>query len=122
MFNNSVSINPALIDKKIAEIELICENILEIRNEIKGINDDYSEGIYYSKYLEGISAIGDIMDSSEKAIHGYINFLNYVKSNYLTMDKDLANVLNSFDIVKWNIKVVWSHQDSGSMPDTSWQF
>jgi hypothetical protein len=100
MFSIGVSINPTLIDKKIAEIELICENILEMRNEIKDINDDYTEGIYYSKYLEGISAIGGIMDSSEKAIRGYINFLHYVKNNYLTMDKDLANALKTFDIVK----------------------
>ena len=100
MFSNNISINSTLIDNRITEIESICEHMLEIRDNIKAIDDNYSEGIYYSKYLECITEIGDVIDSSENAIRGYIIFLQYIKNNYLTMDEKLANAIKEIDIVK----------------------
>lgn len=89
-----LNVNPTEIDNKIEKIELLCNHILELKNKLTDISDDYSEGKYYSKYMEGICTIQDIMNTSVNVICGYINFLNYVKNNYMTLSSDLADAIN----------------------------
>lgn len=89
-----LNVNPAEIDNKVEQIEALCSHILELKNKLTDISDDYSEGMYYSKYMEGICTIQDIMDTSVDVICGYINFLNYAKNNYMTLSGDLADAIN----------------------------
>ena len=90
----NLNVNPTEIDNKIEQIELLCDHIMELKNKLTDINDDYSEGAYYSKYLEVICTIQDIMNTSVNVISGYIIFLNYVKNNYMTLSEELADAMN----------------------------
>lgn len=95
MWSIGVSVDAELIDGRIAEIEALCEHIIELKNELQNITDGSSEGLYYSKYIESIGQIHTAMDSSEKVMRGYINFMNYAKTNYMTMSSDLASAISN---------------------------
>lgn len=90
-----LNVNPTAIDNKIEQIELLCDHILELKNKLTDISDNYSEGMYYTKYMEGISVIQDIMNTSVNVICGYINFLNYVKENYMTLSGEMADAMKN---------------------------
>ncbi len=88
-----LNVNPTEIDDKIEQIELLCDHMLELKNKLTDIGDDYSEGMYYTKYMEGISVIQEVMSTAVNVICGYINFLNYAKNNYMTLSSDLADAM-----------------------------
>ncbi len=95
MIGLNIDVHKDLIESKISEIDAICEHIIELKDELQEINDSCSEGEYYTKYLESIACIQQVMFSSEIAIRGYINTLSYVKDNYMTLSTDLANALKN---------------------------
>lgn len=88
-----LNVNPTEIDDKIEQIELLCDHMQELKNKLTDISDDYSEGMYYTKYMEGISTIQDIMNTSVNVIYGYTYFLNYAKNNYMSLSEDLADAM-----------------------------
>lgn len=90
MLGLGVNVHPNLIDGRISEIEELRDHILELKNELKSITDNDSEGEYYSRYIECIGEIQGAMDSMVRTMHGYINFMNYAKTNYMTMSAELA--------------------------------
>lgn len=90
----NIEVHADLIDNRIAELESLCQHILELSSALENVDDDFSEGEYYAKYAEGVIAIKETMEASERVIRGYINFISYAKDNYSTLSSDMAEAIN----------------------------
>ncbi|MBQ9936558.1 MAG: hypothetical protein IJO70_11985 [Lachnospiraceae bacterium] len=93
MKSNKVKVDTELINNRITEIEKLCEHIKGLKDELRGITDSSSEGLFYSKYIECIGEFIIAIDTSENVIKGYINFMEYIRDNYKTMSNDLAEAI-----------------------------
>lgn len=90
----NIEVHADLIDNRIAELETLCQHILELSDALENVDDDFSEGEYYTRYIEGVIAIKETMEVSERIIRGYINFVRYAKDNYSTLSDDLAEAIS----------------------------